>query len=141
MKRACDAHDPAYYDKFKPWADIYFFLPHRGQARGVGGIFYDHLNTGDFDRDFAFTRDVGLALLEVYPRIVRQRMMEPWTERRAGAAARLPRALCRIQPAVRSRHHVRAADRRQYRDHPELDAAAGELELAKIDEAWCSLNR
>jgi coproporphyrinogen III oxidase len=80
MKRACDAHDPDYYGKFKPWADTYFFLPHRGQARGVGGIFYDHLNTGDFERDFAFTRDVGLALLDVYPRIVRRRMMEPWTE-------------------------------------------------------------
>jgi coproporphyrinogen III oxidase len=80
MKRACDSHDPAYYDKFKAWADGYFFLPHRGQARGVGGIFYDHLNTGDFARDFAFTRDVGLALLEVYPRIVRRRMMEPWTD-------------------------------------------------------------
>jgi coproporphyrinogen III oxidase len=80
MKRACDAHDPAYYDKFKPWADTYFFLPHRGQARGVGGIFYDHLNTGDFSRDFAFTRDVGLALLDAYPRIVRRRMMEPWAE-------------------------------------------------------------
>lgn len=80
MKRACDAHDPAYYDKFKLWADTYFFLPHHGQARGVGGIFYDHLNTGDFEKDFAFTRDVGLALLDVYPRIVRKRMMEPWTE-------------------------------------------------------------
>ena len=80
MKRACDAHDPSYYGKFKPWADTYFFLPHRGQARGVGGIFYDHLNTGDFDKDFAFTRDVGLALLDVYPRIVRKRMVEPWTE-------------------------------------------------------------
>jgi coproporphyrinogen III oxidase len=77
---ACDAHDPGYYAKFKPWADSYFFLPHRGQARGIGGIFYDHLNSGDFARDFAFTRDVGLALLEVYPKIVRQRMMEPWTE-------------------------------------------------------------
>ena len=80
MKRACDAHDPSYYGKFKPWADTYFFLPHRGQARGIGGIFYDHLNTGDFARDFAFTRDVGLALLDVYPKIVRRRMLEPWTE-------------------------------------------------------------
>ncbi|HEY0328043.1 MAG TPA: oxygen-dependent coproporphyrinogen oxidase [Rhodopseudomonas sp.] len=80
MRRACNAHDPGYYAKFKPWADSYFFLPHRGTARGVGGIFYDHLNTGDFARDFAFTRDVGLALLEVYPKIVRKRMQEPWTE-------------------------------------------------------------
>ncbi|MBC7581071.1 MAG: oxygen-dependent coproporphyrinogen oxidase [Tardiphaga sp.] len=80
MRAACDAHDPAYYEKFKAWADTYFFLPHRGTARGVGGIFYDHLNSGDFDRDFAFTRDVGSAFLDVYPRIVRARMMEPWTE-------------------------------------------------------------
>jgi coproporphyrinogen III oxidase len=80
MRRVCDAHDPAYYDKFKAWADKYFFLPHRGQARGVGGIFFDHLNTGNFDRDFAFTRDVGSALLDVYPKIVRKRMAESWTE-------------------------------------------------------------
>jgi coproporphyrinogen III oxidase len=80
MRCACDAHDPAYYSKFKACADEYFFLPHRGEARGVGGIFYDHLNTGDFGRDFAFTRDVGLALLDVYPRLVMRRMMEPWSE-------------------------------------------------------------
>ena len=80
MRRACDAHDETYYEKFKAWADKYFFLPHRATARGVGGIFYDHLNTGDFQRDFAFTRDVGEALLKVYPQIVRRRMTEPWTE-------------------------------------------------------------
>lgn len=80
MKHACDAHDPTYYDKFKPWADTYFFLPHRGVARGVGGIFFDYLNSGDFDRDFAFTRAVGSALLDVYPKIVRKRMIEPWTD-------------------------------------------------------------
>lgn len=80
MRQACDAHDPAYYSKFKAWADEYFFLPHRGEARGVGGIFYDHLNTGDFARDFAFTRDVGLALLDVYPRVVMRRMSEPWSD-------------------------------------------------------------
>jgi coproporphyrinogen III oxidase len=79
MRAACDAHDPAYYDKFKAWADTYFFLPHRGTARGVGGIFFDHLNTGDFDKDFAFTRDVGSAFLDIYPKIVRARMLEPWT--------------------------------------------------------------
>jgi len=80
MRHACDAHDPAYYPKFKAWADEYFFLPHRGEARGVGGIFYDHLNSGDFAKDFAFTQDVGSALLDVYPKIVRGRMTEPWTE-------------------------------------------------------------
>lgn len=80
MRRACDAHDPAYYPKFKAWADEYFFLPHRGEARGVGGIFYDHLNSGDFAKDFAFTQNVGSALLDVYPKIVRRRMAEPWSE-------------------------------------------------------------
>jgi coproporphyrinogen III oxidase len=90
MKRACDKHDPDYYAKFKPWADEYFYLPHRKAARGVGGIFYDHLNTGSFERDFAFTRDVGLALLDVYPRIVRKRMVEPWT-----AAQREQQLACR----------------------------------------------
>jgi coproporphyrinogen III oxidase len=71
MRCACNAHDPAYYAKFKAWADEYFFLPHRGGARGIGGIFYDHLNSGDFDKDFAFTRDVGLALLDIYPNLWR----------------------------------------------------------------------
>lgn len=80
MRQACDSHDPDYYPRFKAWADDYFFLPHRGQARGIGGIFFDHLNSGDFVRDFAFARDVGKAMLEVYPAIVRRRMHEPWSE-------------------------------------------------------------
>ncbi|MDB5363161.1 MAG: hemF [Rhodospirillales bacterium] len=79
FKTACDAHDPAYYPKYKEWCDRYFYLPHRQEPRGVGGIFYDNLKTGDWDRDFAFTRDVGLAFLDSYPRIVRQHMFEPWT--------------------------------------------------------------
>ena len=80
MRRACDAHDPGFYGRFKTWCDEYFFLPHRSEPRGIGGIFYDRHNTGDFEADFAFTRDVGEAFLEVYPRIVRSRMAEPWTE-------------------------------------------------------------
>ncbi len=79
MQAACDAHDPAYYPKFKKWADDYFFLPHRDESRGVGGIFYDSLDTGDWDADFAFTRDVGLAFLDVSPRIVRRHMNRAWT--------------------------------------------------------------
>jgi coproporphyrinogen III oxidase len=79
-REACDRHDPSYYPKFKEWCDRYFFLPHRNEPRGVGGIFYDYLDTGDWARDFAFTRDVGLAFLDVYPAIVRRRMHEPWTE-------------------------------------------------------------
>ena len=79
FKAACDRHDPSYYPRFKEWCDRYFFLPHRGEPRGVGGIFYDTLESGDWAADFAFTRDVGLTFLEVYPAIVRARMHEPWT--------------------------------------------------------------
>lgn len=80
LKRACDAHDPAYHPRFKKWCDEYFFLPHRDEARGVGGIFYDSLDNGDWKADFAFTQDVGRAFLEVYPGIVRRHMNETWTE-------------------------------------------------------------
>ena len=84
MRAACDAHDPAYYDRFNKWADEYFYLPHRDEPRGVGGIFYDSLDSGDWAADFAFTRDVGLAFLDVYPKIVRRHMDRPWTaEQRA----------------------------------------------------------
>src|SRR5580693_2184187 len=79
MRRACDAHDPDWYAKYKAWCDEYFYLPHRKEPRGIGGIFYDRHNSGDFEKDFAFTRDVGEAFLDIYPRIVRKRMMEPWT--------------------------------------------------------------
>ncbi|TQF78191.1 oxygen-dependent coproporphyrinogen oxidase [Elioraea sp. Yellowstone] len=79
LKAACDRHDPDHYPRFKDWCDRYFFLPHRGEPRGVGGIFYDNLDSGDWAADFAFTRDVGLAFLEVYPAIVRARMHAPWT--------------------------------------------------------------
>lgn len=79
MKGACDAHGADYYDRFKAWCDEYFWLPHRNEPRGTGGIFYDHLDTGDHDADFAFTRDVGSAFAEVYPSIVARRMGEAWT--------------------------------------------------------------
>ncbi|HEY4123404.1 MAG TPA: oxygen-dependent coproporphyrinogen oxidase [Rhizomicrobium sp.] len=80
LEHACCQHDAAYYERFKKWCDEYFYLPHRNETRGVGGIFYDQLDTGDWDKDFAFTRDVGLAFLDVYPQIVRRRMEQPWTE-------------------------------------------------------------
>jgi len=79
LKSACDAHDAGYYPRFKEWCDEYFFLKHRNEPRGVGGIFYDYLESGDPERDFAFTRAVGEAFLEVYPGIVRRHMLEPWT--------------------------------------------------------------
>jgi len=80
FKDACDRFDPAYYAKFKAWCDEYFYLPHRKEPRGVGGIFYDHLNSGDHDNDFAFTQAVGQAFLNIYPEIVRERFNQPWTE-------------------------------------------------------------
>ncbi len=80
MQAACDAHAPDYYAKFKAWADEYFFVPHRGRARGVGGIFYDDLNTGDWDRDFAFTQAVGSAFLPAYLPLIERRLAAPWTE-------------------------------------------------------------
>lgn len=79
LKAACDAHDAAYYPRFRQWADEYFFIPHRGVHRGVGGIFYDHLE-GDFEANFAFTRAVGEAFLDAFPRIVRRRMTTPHTD-------------------------------------------------------------
>ncbi|HET6972301.1 MAG TPA: oxygen-dependent coproporphyrinogen oxidase [Phenylobacterium sp.] len=80
MQAACDPFDPDWYGKYKAWCDEYFFLPHRGEMRGIGGIFYDRHNSGDFEKDFAFTRAVGEAFLDVYAKIARHRMSEPWTE-------------------------------------------------------------
>ncbi|PZQ19358.1 MAG: oxygen-dependent coproporphyrinogen oxidase [Ancylobacter novellus] len=78
--RACEGHAVADYPKFKKWCDDYFFLKHRNEPRGVGGIFYDWLDSGDFDADFAFTRSVGEAFLDAYPAIVRANLATPWTE-------------------------------------------------------------
>jgi coproporphyrinogen III oxidase len=80
MKTACDKHDPAYYPAYKKWCDEYFYLPHRDEPRGAGGIFYDNLDSGDWDKDFAFTRDVGTAFKDGYAEIVKSRMERPWTE-------------------------------------------------------------
>ena len=81
MKAACDAHaGVASYDKYKKWCDEYFLLKHRGEMRGIGGIFYDWLDSGDFDSDFAFTRDVGRAFLAIYPQLVRKNFAAPWSD-------------------------------------------------------------
>lgn len=79
LKSACDAHDSDYYPRFKQGADDYFHLPHRNEPRGVGGIFFDHHNTGDWAADFAFAQAQAEAFLEIYPQIVRRRMVESWT--------------------------------------------------------------
>jgi coproporphyrinogen III oxidase len=81
MKAACDAHaSVAPYDKYKKWCDEYFYLPHRKEPRGTGGIFYDHHNSGDWEADFAFTRDVGRAFLKIYPELVRRNFRTAWTQ-------------------------------------------------------------
>ncbi|WP_172299554.1 oxygen-dependent coproporphyrinogen oxidase [Pseudoruegeria sp. HB172150] len=80
LKAGCDPHDPDYYKRFKAWADEYFFIPHRHRARGVGGIFYDDLNTGDWEKDFAFTQDVGRAFLPAFVPVTERRRDTPWTE-------------------------------------------------------------
>ena len=80
LKAACDPYDPGRYAACRQACDDYFFLPHRDEPRGAGGIFYDNLDSGDWEADFAFTRDVGRAVLETYPGIVGDRMAAPWTE-------------------------------------------------------------
>jgi coproporphyrinogen III oxidase len=81
MRAACDAHAAvARYEKYKKWSDEYFFLKHRGEMRGIGGIFYDYLDSGNWQADFAFTQDVGRAFLDVYPKLVQANFSKPWTE-------------------------------------------------------------
>lgn len=79
MRAACDRYDPAWGKRYKEWCDEYFFLKHRNEMRGIGGIFFDHHQSGDWERDFAFVQDVGRAFIEIYEQIVRRRMAEPWT--------------------------------------------------------------
>lgn len=78
LQDACDAHDLGYYPRFKKWCDDYFYLPHRGEPRGAGGIFFDNLEN-DWESDFAFTQDAGRAFLDIYPKLVRRHMHENWT--------------------------------------------------------------
>ncbi|MBT7280196.1 MAG: oxygen-dependent coproporphyrinogen oxidase [Rhodobiaceae bacterium] len=79
-QEACDKHDASYYPRFKAECDAYFYLPHRQETRGTGGIFYDHLDSGDWDADFSFTQDVGLAFLQSYPKIAERRIHLPYDE-------------------------------------------------------------
>ncbi len=80
MEAACAPHPSADYPHYKKWCDDYFFLKHRNEARGVGGIFYDYHNSGDWDADMAFTKDVGLAFLDIYPKLVRANFQKSWSE-------------------------------------------------------------
>jgi coproporphyrinogen III oxidase len=81
MRAACDAHPAvAPYDKYKKWCDEYFFLKHRGEPRGIGGIFFDYLDTGDWEADFAFAKEVGRAFLRIYPELVHRNFAQSWNE-------------------------------------------------------------
>jgi len=81
FREACEAHaGVADYPRYKEWCETYFRLPHRGEMRGIGGIFYDYLDSGDWEADFGFTRSVGEAFLGIYPELVRRNMRRPWDE-------------------------------------------------------------
>jgi coproporphyrinogen III oxidase len=80
FEAACAAHSVADYEKYKKWCDEYFYLPHRKELRGIGGIFFDYLNTENFEADLAFVEAVGTAFLKIFPEIVRKNMNTPWTE-------------------------------------------------------------
>jgi coproporphyrinogen III oxidase len=79
FETTCNQFDPDYYPKFKKWCDEYFFLKHRNEPRGIGGIFYDYVNTGNWQQDFAFTQAVGRTFKDIYPAIARRHMFKPWT--------------------------------------------------------------
>jgi coproporphyrinogen III oxidase len=79
LSNCCNRHDPEYYEKYKKWCDEYFYIKHRNRARGEGGIFYDQLNSDNWDADFAFTQDVGRTFNEIYPVLVRKHMNKDWT--------------------------------------------------------------
>lgn len=79
-KECCDKHDPTYYEEFKEWADRYFFIKHRNEPRGIGGIFFDHIDSGNWKKDFDFVKDVGKTFLDIAPKIIRRNMYKEWSD-------------------------------------------------------------
>lgn len=80
LKKCCDKYDPTYYPKYKEWCDEYFYIKHRNMPRGIGGIFYDYHDCGDWQADFNFTKDVGLTFNNIYPELVRRSMHKKWNQ-------------------------------------------------------------
>jgi coproporphyrinogen III oxidase len=80
FRKTCDFHNPEYYPKFKKQCDEYFYLKHRKEQRGIGGIFFDYFNNNDFAKDFSYVQDVGLTFLDIYPKLIREKMGLSWTE-------------------------------------------------------------
>ena len=80
LEKVCNDYDPEYYPRYKEWCDEYFYLPHRDESRGVGGIFFNNLDTDDWKINFSFTQDVGRAVVQIYPEIVRRHMNKHWTD-------------------------------------------------------------
>ena len=123
------------YERFKKWCDEYFYLPHRGEPRGAGGIFFDYVDSGDWDRDFAFVRAVGEAFLGAYPAIVAARMRSRGPPSSGGTswcgAADMSSSTCSTIAAP-----FRAEDRRQYRGDPDVVAAGSGLALTSAQPIW-----
>ena len=100
MQAACDAHKQIEYQRLKTWCDEYFWLKHRGEPRGIGGIFFDYMDSGDWEADFSFVKDVGRAFLAIYPELVRRNVSKPYTRPGPRRAAGPPGPLRRVQPAL-----------------------------------------
>jgi len=81
LKETCDKYNTKYYPKFKKWCDEYFFLKHRNESRGLGGIFFDYLNTEQWEKDFNFMQDIGRTFCDIYPKIVQRNMRKKWSKK------------------------------------------------------------
>ena len=130
LKEHCDRHDPGYYDRFKAWADEYFFIPHRGRARGVGGIFFDDLDSGDWEADFAFTQDVGRGYLSAFLPVTEKRRDMAWSEADKDTQL-VHRGLYAEYNLVYDRgDEVRPGHRTRHRRGSDEPAAGGEVGLS-----------
>ena len=128
LKDVCDKHDEEFYPRFKEWADDYFIIKHRmNERRGIGGVFFDDMNDRPQEELLAFATDMAGAVVPAYVPPRRQARRRRVHGAAAGVAADAPREVRRVQPRVRSRYHLRSADRRTHRVHPHVTAPHGEV--------------